>query len=73
MNKDNKVKELKAVDECCSIANKAGKKLREEFDGAEEQINNAKAVVVKQIRSNPIQAGLIATAVGFVLGAIWRR
>lgn len=72
-NNTTSIKGDKKDDACCSVANKAGKKLREEWDSAESQINEAKTAVVKQIRSKPIQSGLIATAVGFVLGALWRR
>ncbi len=63
----------KEIDTCSTLANKAGKKLREEFDLAEGEVTRTTAALMKQIRSKPIQSGLIATAAGFVLGALWRR
>jgi ElaB/YqjD/DUF883 family membrane-anchored ribosome-binding protein len=72
--KEGIVKDIrKEVDTCASIANKAGKKLREELDSAEVEINNTTANLAKKIQDKPLQSGLIAVGLGFVLGALFRR
>lgn len=64
---------IKKDDSLASIANRAGKKLREEWDDVESEITDAKASVIKHVRSKPIQSSLIAAGIGFIIGALFRR
>ena len=75
LNVSNKTK-----DECCAIANKAGRKLRETVDSMNDETkdiadNVAKTTenVIKTVRDKPLQATMIAAGVGFLAGLLFRR
>ncbi len=54
-------------------ANKAGRKVRNLFNNASDEISHATETVTTQIRSNPVQSSMIALGVGVLLGALLRR
>jgi ElaB/YqjD/DUF883 family membrane-anchored ribosome-binding protein len=54
-------------------ASKAGRKVREYFDSASEEVTHAADAVTSQIRSNPVQSSLLALGAGFIIGALLRR
>ena len=56
-----------------TTARKAGRKVRQYFDTASDEVVHAADVVKGQIRTNPVQSSVIALAAGFVLGALFRR
>jgi len=56
-----------------STANNAGRKIREYFDTASDEITHAADTVTTQIRTKPIQSSMVALGVGFILGALFRR
>jgi ElaB/YqjD/DUF883 family membrane-anchored ribosome-binding protein len=55
------------------VANKAGRKARDMYNTAIDEVSHAKETVTTQIRTNPVQSSMIALGVGFVLGALFRR
>lgn len=63
----------KAELELREAANRAGRKVRDLVHTAEDEFEHAREAVTTQIRSKPIQSGLVALGIGFVLGAILRR
>jgi ElaB/YqjD/DUF883 family membrane-anchored ribosome-binding protein len=63
----------KTKDELRQAANKAGRRVRDLVETATDEIVHAKDTVTTQIRTKPVQSGLIALGVGFVLGALFRR
>lgn len=56
-----------------AAANKAGRKVRNLFNNASDEITHAKDAVTTEIRSNPVQSSIIALGLGVILGAIIRR
>ena len=60
-------------DDLSVAANQAGRKVRNFFDCASDEISQASDSVTKQVRDNPIQSSLIALGAGFILGALFRR
>ena len=54
-------------------AGKAGRKVRAFIHSAEDELVHARDSVTTQIRSKPLQSGLIALAAGVVFGALLRR
>ncbi len=55
------------------VACDAGKKIRNYFDDASEEISEVVGNVKGQIRNNPIQSSLVALTAGFIIGALFRR
>ena len=60
-------------DDLAGAANKAGRKVRNFFTSASDEICHASDSVTMQVRENPVQSSLIALGAGFILGALFRR
>ena len=60
-------------DELRGAANQAGRKVRNFFNSASDEISHASDSVTRQVRANPMQSSLIALGAGFILGALFRR
>lgn len=60
-------------DDVAVIANKAGHKLREVIDTASDEVRDAQATLIKEVRQNPVRASAIAAGIGLVLGLLLRR
>ena len=64
---------------CCGnseytdLANKAGQKLREVVDLTADEARDTTAIIVRQMRSNPIQSSAIAVGIGMLVGLLLRR
>jgi ElaB/YqjD/DUF883 family membrane-anchored ribosome-binding protein len=56
-----------------SAANQAGRKARDIYNTASNEITHASDKFTNEIRSNPIRSSAIALGIGVVLGAIIRR
>lgn len=55
-----------------AVASNAGRKVRQYFDDASEEISDAADAVKTQIRKNPIQSSILALTTGFILGSFLR-
>lgn len=62
-----------SYDDLSDAANRTGRRVRTFIDSAGNEISHATENVTTQIKSNPVQSSFIALAVGFVLGALFRR
>ena len=60
-------------DDLNDVANRAGRKVRSYYSAASDEIHNDYDMVASHIRSNPVQASLIALGAGVILGALLRR
>ena len=60
-------------DDLTGAANKAGRKVRNLFSCASDEISHVSDTVTKEIRTNPVQSSMIALGAGFLLGALFRR
>lgn len=56
-----------------SAANKAGRKVRNLYDTASDEIAYVSDTVSSEIRSNPVRSSAIALAAGVLLGMLMRR
>ncbi len=54
-------------------ARNAGRNVRDFIDTASHEVSRASSVVTTQIEDRPVQATMVALAVGFLLGSLWRR
>lgn len=54
-------------------ANNAGRKVRNLYNAASDEISHASEKVTGEIRSNPVRSSLIALGVGVLLGTLIRR
>lgn len=70
-NLKNSARETK--DELHEVANQAGRKVRNAFNAASDEIAHASETVTTEIRSNPVRSTAIALGVGVLLGALLRR
>ena len=61
------------TDDINDFANKAGRKVRSYYNSASNEITNDYDMVASRIRSNPVQASLVALGAGVILGALLRR
>ena len=66
-------KESRTGNECCNMAEKAGRKVRELVDTTDKDINEVVAKTAAEIRRQPLQAGAIAVGIGFLLGTLFNR
>lgn len=64
---------LETKDELRTVANNAGRKVKDFIHTASDEITHAKDTVTTQIRTNPVQSSAIALGIGFLLGALFRR
>ncbi len=56
-----------------SVANKAGRKVRDLYNAASEEISSDIDIVTSQIRKKPVQSSMIALGTGFLLATLLRR
>jgi ElaB/YqjD/DUF883 family membrane-anchored ribosome-binding protein len=56
-----------------TAANQAGRKVRNLFNSASDEISQASDTVTTEIRSNPVRSSMIALGIGVLLGALIRR
>ncbi len=56
-----------------SVANKAGRKVRNLYDSASDELAYVSDTVGSEIRSNPIRSSAIALGAGVLLGLLMRR
>lgn len=60
-------------DDLNNAAQQAGRKVRNFFNSASDEISHATDTVTTQVRKNPVQSSMIALGAGFILGALFRR
>jgi ElaB/YqjD/DUF883 family membrane-anchored ribosome-binding protein len=56
-----------------STANRLGRRVRDAYDHAGEELGQAREQVTTRIKQKPVESSLIALGVGFILGALFRR
>lgn len=56
-----------------SVANRAGRRVRDAIDHAGDELGQARDQVTTRIKDKPVESSLIALGVGFILGALFRR
>jgi len=56
-----------------NAANEAGRKVRNLYNSASDEISHASDKVTAEIRTNPMRSSMIALGIGVVLGALLRR
>jgi ElaB/YqjD/DUF883 family membrane-anchored ribosome-binding protein len=54
-------------------ANQAGRKMRNIFNSASDELSQASDIVTAKIRNNPLRSSMIALGAGIVLGVLLRR
>jgi ElaB/YqjD/DUF883 family membrane-anchored ribosome-binding protein len=54
-------------------ANQAGRKVRDMYDAASDELSTVSDKVTSEIRSNPVRSSMIALGVGALIGALLRR
>ncbi|GEM_PF-1055727 len=62
-----------AKDSLQNSASQAGRKVREMFNSASDEISQVGDHVTSEIRGNPIRSSVIALSIGVLLGALIRR
>lgn len=60
-------------EELHEFASKASTKVRNLYHTGSDELSHAADTVSTKIRANPVQSSVIALAVGFVLGSLFRR
>ena len=55
------------------MANRAGRTMRRYYDAASNELHDDYDMVTGRIRSNPVQASVIALGLGVIIGALFRR
>lgn len=55
------------------MAHQAGRKVRNLFNAASDEVTHVSETVTTEIRTNPVRSSMIALGVGVVLGALLRR
>ena len=60
-------------DDLNHAANQAGRKVRNMFNSASDEISHASENVTTEIRANPVRSSAIALGVGVLIGALIRR
>lgn len=55
------------------FANEAGRKARDYFEQANDQLSDATDKLQNEIKENPLRSGLIALGAGVILGMLLRR
>ena len=63
----NTVQDVKS--DLTTAANQAGRKVRNLYNSASDEISQASETVTKEIRTNPVRSSMIALGIGVVLGA----
>lgn len=59
--------------ECCDVAEKAGRRVRELVNAADKDIHEVADKAAAEIREKPLQSGALAVGVGLLLGLLLRR
>ena len=60
-------------DDLESVARRAGYRVHELTDSAENSLTDASEVMTSKIRQNPLQSSLIALGAGFLIGMLYKR
>lgn len=60
-------------DDLQEAANRAGRKVREVYDSASDEIVDARDTLTTEIRKNPIRSSFIALGLGVLVGALLRK
>ena len=62
-----------AEEHITDIANRTGRTMRRYYDAASHELQDDYDMVASRIRSNPLQASVIALGLGVLLGSLFRR
>jgi ElaB/YqjD/DUF883 family membrane-anchored ribosome-binding protein len=54
-------------------AHQVGRKVRDMFNTASDEISQANDKVISEIRTNPVRSSIVALGVGMLIGAVLRR
>lgn len=56
-----------------AAANQAGRKVRNMYDNASDEISHVSDKVAGEIRTNPVRSSMIALGIGLLFGTLLRR